>query len=73
MSVLSPPRTLADDLERRRLAHRAARLELVVRRLRDRATWRHPGGEVPAGLREAVRDFQDQLADVERRRRELDR
>ena len=57
----APAITIGSELERDRLAHRINRMELVLRALKDRATLRSEGGDVPAPLREAIRDFSTEL------------
>ena len=60
--------TRAQDLERRRIEERAARMRLVIRELRLRADIheaRH--GAVPAPLRHAIAGFAVEMAALERR------
>jgi hypothetical protein len=60
--------TIGVELERRRLAHRATRLQRVLEALRDRAVYRSSGdGQTPPPLRDAIADFTAQLNAVERR------
>jgi hypothetical protein len=64
--------TLAQDLERRRLERRVARMRLVMRELRVRARFheqRH--GVVPPPLRHAIAGFAVELRALERRLEEL--
>ena len=60
-------RTLAEDLERRRLQHRATRLDHVLHALRDRALHRSGDGHVPLPLREAIHGFERELDGVRAR------
>jgi|tagenome__1003787_1003787.scaffolds.fasta_scaffold18109149_1 hypothetical protein len=60
--------TIGHDLERRRLVHRADRMEAVIFELQRRARFhadRH--GDVPAPLRQAIGDFRIELRDLRRR------
>lgn len=59
--------TLADELERRRLVHRAARIRSVLDALHRLAA----DGPPPAPLRHRLDDFSRELAQVERRLRQL--
>jgi hypothetical protein len=64
--------TVAEELERRRLERRVARMRLVVRELRVRARFheqRH--GAVPPPLRHAIAGFAGELRALERRLEEL--
>lgn len=63
--------SLAVQLERRRLAHRAARIRHVLTAMRQLASAHREG--VPAPLRLGMTDFGRELERVERRLRELDR
>jgi hypothetical protein len=56
--------TLAADLERARLEHRARRLEAAVRALKDRV---HGGRPVPRALTQALTEFQSELRSVRAR------
>jgi hypothetical protein len=71
MTTVTSPRTdkpvsLRDDLERRRLEHRAGRLRLVLHELRKRAAAASESGHVPPPLRCAIADFSAELAKVHR-------
>lgn len=66
----SGPGPLAIQLERRRLAHRAARIRHVLSAMRQLASAHREG--VPAPLRLGMTDFGRELERVERRLRELD-
>ena len=55
------------DLERQRLGCGAARLDMALRALRDRAIYRPGEGPVPAPLREAIRRFSTELRTIEHR------
>lgn len=69
---LATPLTIAQELEARRLAHRAARLERVIAALEDRRTFREAtGDEAPAPLRAAIAGFRAELQEVQARRAEL--
>ena len=59
--------TIGGELERMRLESRAQRLELVVRALRERADSHAANGAVPAGLRESIADFAQELAGISAR------
>ena len=67
-------RTIGDGLLQRRLAHREARLELVLRALYQRLheTERH-GDAIPAPLVSAISDFEHERAEVRRNLRALRR
>jgi hypothetical protein len=68
-TATTPQRSLAVDLEQRRLMHRAARIRralIAMRRIADGRT-----GDAPAALMHGIRDFRLELADVERRLRDL--
>lgn len=56
--------TLAKDLERARLAHRAQRIEQVLAALRERHRERSLRGAVPAPLSQSIAEFAAQLAQV---------
>jgi hypothetical protein len=56
--------TLAKDLERTRLAHRAERIERVLTALRERHQERSLRGVVPAPLNQSIAEFAAQLAQV---------
>jgi hypothetical protein len=59
------PRSIGYCLERRRLEHRAERIEQVLAALRARARTRGPMGEhVPAPLAQALHGFEAELAAV---------
>lgn len=62
-------RSLAVDLEQRRLTHRAARIRRALTAMRRIADGRT--GEAPAPLMHGIRDFRLELAEVERRLRDL--
>jgi hypothetical protein len=60
--------SIAQDLELRRLTHRADRMQAVVEELQRRARFhaaRH--GAVPAPLRQAIDDFRVELRRLRRR------
>ncbi len=60
--------TIGADLEQRRLAHRAVRLQRALEALRDRAVYRRASdGQVPTPLRDAIADFSSQLNAIEHR------
>lgn len=61
---------LATQLERRRLAHRAARIRRALEAMRQLASGHRDG--VPTALRLGMTDFGRELQRVERRLRELD-
>jgi hypothetical protein len=63
--------SLAAELERVRLAHRARRLREALRALREHANGRGPGA-VPASLQRAIADFARELGEIEAKRRALD-
>lgn len=68
-----PTATLATDLERRRLAHRATRIERVIAALRQRALYRDAiEGRAPRPLRQALADFEAELGAIRRRLAELE-
>jgi hypothetical protein len=75
----SPPRTrrgglLGSELERHRLEQRAARVRQVIGALRERAETREEGqGKAPRPLTAAIEDFGRELAQLERRLREVAR
>lgn len=80
MQTLSPsPRTrrggtLGSELDRHRLEQRAARVRQVIGALRERAEAREHGlGKAPRPLTAAIEDFGRELAQLERRLREVDR
>jgi hypothetical protein len=56
--------TLANDLERARLAHREERIERVLVALRERHRERSLRGAVPAPLSQSIAGFAAQLAQV---------
>jgi hypothetical protein len=56
--------TLAKDLERARLAHRADRIERVLIALRERHHERSPRGAVPAALSQSIAVFAAELTQV---------
>lgn len=62
--------SLAIQLERRRLAHRAERIRHALTAMRQLASAHRDG--VPAPLRLGMTDFGRELQQVERRLRELD-
>jgi hypothetical protein len=62
-------RSLAVDLEQRRLMHRAARIRRALIALRRIADGR--SGGAPAPLLHGIRDFRHELAEVEQRLRDL--
>lgn len=67
MTLTASP-TIAQELEARRLEHRAARLLRAIEALEDRRVFRQQtAGESPAALRAALSGFQEELADVRRR------
>lgn len=60
--------TIAQDLEARRLAHRASRLKRVIAALEDRRMFRESvAGQTPPALRAALAGFREELAEVEAR------
>jgi hypothetical protein len=59
--------TIGQELERRRLEHRAQRLEAALRALHVRAADQGRRGAVPPGLSEAIGDFAAELAAVRAR------
>jgi len=64
--------TLGDSLAASRLAHRESRLSLALAVLRGRVRDLELRGErVPAGLLQATKGFQEDLADVRARAAEL--
>jgi uncharacterized membrane protein YccC len=64
--------TPAADLERRRLAQRAVRMESVIRELRLRARFHEERlGRVPPPLRHAIAGFVLELRSLDRRLGEL--
>lgn len=72
MSVASPRlpshlSTVGRELERRRLEHRARRLELVIAALHDRERAVGDDQQVPRGLRRSIADFSSELSQVKRR------
>jgi hypothetical protein len=72
MTAVAAP-TLRDRLAASRLAHREARLQLVLTVLGARVReLEHRGERVPDGLLEAIKGFQEDLADVCARAAELD-
>ena len=71
MTATTAP-TLRDSLDASRLAHRESRLRLVLAVLRGRVRdLEHRGERVPEGLLEAMKGFQEDLADVCARAAEL--
>ena len=65
--------TLGLDLERRRLAHRHARLEAAAARLRLRPDTRaRPHGTIPSVRLGALARLEVELAEIRARLRELD-
>jgi hypothetical protein len=62
-----PRRSIASDLERSRLEHRARRLDATLRALRDRVSDHQERGHVPQPLTEAIADFRSELARVRAR------
>jgi hypothetical protein len=62
--------TLAKDLERARLAHRAERIERVLAALRERHRERFLRGTVPTPLSQSIAEFAAQLAQVRAEQRE---
>jgi hypothetical protein len=72
MTTAAAP-TLRDSLAASRLAHRQARLRLVLNVLGARVReLEHRGERVPDGLLEAVKGFEEDLADVRARAAHLD-
>ncbi len=65
------PRGIGLELERRRLEHRARRIEFVIAALHRLADARAPDGPIPAPLRQAIGGFSQELARVDRRRADL--
>jgi hypothetical protein len=61
------PGTIGADLERRRLEHRAQRIEFALAALRRLADARTVHGPVPPPLRQAMAGFSQELAQVQRR------
>jgi hypothetical protein len=61
--------SLGAELERQRLAHRAARIRSALSAMHRLADGR--GGEVPPPLRHGMADFVRELARVEQRLRDL--
>jgi hypothetical protein len=59
--------TIGAALERRRLEHRARRVQRVLAALDERVAERRGSGPVPGALREAIRDFERELRSVHRR------
>jgi hypothetical protein len=71
MTTAAAP-TLRDSLAASRLAHRESRLRLVLTVLRARVReLEHRGERVPKGLLEAIKGFQEDLADVRARAAEV--
>jgi hypothetical protein len=68
-TVTLPARSLAVDLEQRRLTHRAARIRRAITAMRRIADGR--SGDAPAPLLHGIRDFRHELAEVEQRLRDL--
>ncbi|HEU4976155.1 MAG TPA: hypothetical protein VFT50_13755 [Baekduia sp.] len=71
MSLEATTPTIGAALERRRLEHRARRVQRVLAALEDRVAARRGTGPVPGGLREAIRDFERELGRVRERLRGL--
>lgn len=72
MTTAAAP-TLRDSLAASRLAHRQSRLRLVLNVLGARVReLEHRGERVPDGLLEAVKGFEEDLADVRARAAQLD-
>jgi hypothetical protein len=62
------PGTIARQVERERLDHRARQIERVMSALRDRAVYRHTvTGTTPPALRRAISDFGVELDSIRRR------
>lgn len=60
--------TIASELERERLRHRALQIERVMSALRDRAVYRHAvTGTTPPPLTRAISDFGIELESIRRR------
>jgi hypothetical protein len=72
MTTAAAP-TLRDSLAASRLAHRQSRLRLVLDVLDARVReLGHRGERIPDGLLEAVKGFEEDLADVRARAAQLD-
>lgn len=63
--------TIGVDIERRRLEHRAHRIEFTIAALSRLADTRAPDGPVPVPLREAIVGFSRELAELDRRLTDL--
>jgi hypothetical protein len=61
------PKTIGADLERRRLQHRARRIEHVIVVLRERRALGIQSGSRPAALDQAIAGFGAELASVRER------
>ncbi len=72
-TIPTRPASLAGDLERMRLEHRARRIMHVVGALRARRESYRAGGTVPLALGTAIRDLDRELGAVRRRLSELSR
>lgn len=68
-TAAAPARTIGVELERRRLEHRARRIEYALAALRRLADTRAADGPVP--LRQAIGAFSQDLAQVRRRLSDL--
>jgi hypothetical protein len=67
-----PAETIADQLERDRLAHRARRIELVTSALHNRAVYCHKvRGTTPVPLQQAIDSFEREVIALRRRLTEL--
>jgi len=70
-TTLVRPGSIGADLERRRLQHRARRIELALAALQRLSGGRARDGRIPPSLGLAISDFAAELAQTQRRLAEL--